>query len=160
MSDNEFSLECLRLTPRWVKPLVSLFQTLKENGDAYYFNPHQVTEKEISELAERSGRDLYYLLVGRERIFGYGLLRGWDEDYEVPSLGIVIDPSVRGNGLGVFLMHFLHAVALQRGSKKVRLRVHIENERAVRFYKKLGYNFESVKSADQYLVGYKQLTNV
>ena len=139
MSDNEFSLECLRLTPRWVKPLVSLFQTLKENGDAYYFNPHQVTEKEISELAERSGRDLYYLLVGRERIFGYGLLRGWDEDYEVPSLGIVIDPSVRGNGLGVFLMHFLHAV---------------------RFYKKLGYNFESVKSADQYLVGYKQLTNV
>ena len=78
----------------------------------------------------------------RERaVIGYGMLRGWDDGYETPSLGIAIAPGMQGRGLGRMLMEFLHAEARQRGADRIRLKVHAENVRAVALYQSLGYEF-------------------
>ena len=98
---------------------------------------------------------LYYIMVEGPSVLGYGLLRGWDEGYAIPSLGIAIHPSARSSGLGLSLMHFLHAAARRRGAAKVRLRVRNDNARAVELYKRLGYAFES--SEENYYVGFKEL---
>jgi ribosomal protein S18 acetylase RimI-like enzyme len=69
------------------------------------------------------------------------MLRGWDEGFEVPSLGIATRSSVRGTGLGGLLVQFLHAAACRRGANRVILKVYKDNIPARRLYEKLGYRF-------------------
>lgn len=148
------SLELVRLSPRWQESLKQFFQALRENGDAGFFCPHPTDDKTISQLAHYIGRDLYYVLVEDENVLGYGLLRGWDEGYQIPSLGLAIHPSARGHGLGKIFISFLHMLASRRGATKVRLRVLKNNKKAMRLYERFGYVFEEDSKQPEYWVGY------
>lgn len=157
MDTGSSSLEIVKFSPRWRGGLKKFFRALSENGDINFFCPHPTDEKTISDLAHYNGRDLYYVIVEEGRVLGYGLLRGWDEGYQVPSLGIAIHPMVRGKELGKILMSFLHVVASRRGADKVRLRVLKNNEKAISFYKRFSYIFEEDSNQAEYLVGFKLL---
>ena len=122
--------------------LAAFFQSLKTAGDEKYFHPHPLNDTEAKKRIHYTGRDLYYVLCGDDEILGYGMLRGWDEGYDIPSLGIVIHPSMRGSGLGKLFVYFLHIVACKRGASKVRLKVYPDNTNAISLYKKLGYIFQ------------------
>ncbi len=134
-------LQIIKANAMWTEPLSIFFQWLKDSGEIPYFSPHPFTREMAQYIARHKGKDLYYLLVDDLEILGYGMLRGWDEGYRIPSLGIFIHPNVRKSGFGQLMMHFLHAVAKYKGSPKVRLTVHPENRDAVRLYKKFGYHF-------------------
>lgn len=151
-------LQCVNLTQVWIEPLATFFSELGKNGDTKYFCPHPASSQALSELANKFKQDLYYLLVDGEKVLGYGLLRGWDEGYEIPSLGIAIHPDARNMGLGTTLMHFLHAAALRKGATKVRLRVHKHNRKAMAMYEGFGYSFAQGQSDGNYLVGIKRLS--
>lgn len=151
------SIELVRLAPRWLVGLKQFFQDLEENGDEVFFAPHPTDENSINRIANYSGRDLYCLLVEGEKVLGYGMLRGWDEGYQIPSLGVAIHPSARGEKLGKMLVNFLHILAFRRGASKVRLRVHTNNGKAISLYKSLGYVFEEDTNQVDYLVGFKSL---
>ena len=137
------------------RPLAEFFRVLRRAGDDKTFHPHPLTDEEAKRLAQYSGKDLYYVLVEGDKVLGYGMLRGWDEGYEVPSLGIVIHPSVRGMGLGKLFMHFLHAAARRRGASKIRLKVYPDNTTAVTMYQELGYTFQAEEAGQ--LVGFVDL---
>jgi ribosomal protein S18 acetylase RimI-like enzyme len=49
------------------------------------------------------------------RIVGYGMLRGWDEGYSVPSLGILVRAEACGQGIGKLLMEHLHLAPASGG---------------------------------------------
>ena len=155
-SMNSLTLEFRLVGKTLEQPLARFFHALRKAGDDRHFHPHPLTDDEAKRRAEYSGKDLYYVLVEGDTVFGYGMLRGWDEGYEVPSLGIVIHPSVRGTGLGELFMLFLHIVARRRGANKVRLKVHPDNTAAVALYRKLGYTFQT-EEAEQ-LVGFLDLS--
>jgi [ribosomal protein S18]-alanine N-acetyltransferase len=121
------------------------FTVLHEGGVDKFFHPHPFTAEAARERAAYSGKDLYYVVIEGDEILGYGMLRGWDEGYEVPSLGIVIHPLQQGLGLGRLLMDFLRLAAWRRGAKKIRLRVYPENTAAVNLYRKLGYELTPEK---------------
>jgi ribosomal protein S18 acetylase RimI-like enzyme len=157
MSEGDVSLEFVRLTRAWVKPLARFLRILEESGDAQFFAPHPNSEASINALVRSARRDLYCLLVEGEEVLAYGLLRGWDEGYEIPSLGIAIHPSARSSGLGRLVMHFLHASAARRGAQKVRLRVRKDNTLAIKLYEDLGYVLE--EHGNGYLIGFKSLGN-
>jgi ribosomal protein S18 acetylase RimI-like enzyme len=123
------------------EPLKDFFVELETRGDEIFFHPHPFTPEEAIKRANYDGKDLYYVLVSTGEILGYGMLRGWDEGYEIPSLGIAIRSSYRGKGLGILLMHFLHAAAKMRGASRIRLKVNAENSNAIRLYEKFGYKF-------------------
>jgi ribosomal-protein-alanine N-acetyltransferase len=146
------SLECLRLGPEWQQSLADFFQILRQAEYDKYFHPHPLTADEAERLCQYTGKDLYYIMVASDKVVGYGMLRGWDEGYEIPSLGIAIHPRARGKGLGKALMYFLHVVARWRGSPKIRLTVDRDNVAAVSLYKELGYSFREGTHAEQ-LVG-------
>jgi ribosomal protein S18 acetylase RimI-like enzyme len=110
-----------------------------------------MTDEEAKKLCGYSGRNLYYVACVGTAVLAYGLLRGWDEGYEIPSLGIAIHPEARGQGLARPFMAFLHAAAKARGATKVRLTVYTENRRAVELYRRMGYQFEAKN--DRELVG-------
>ena len=148
-------MEFCVVNQQWEKSLIDFFSLIKEQGDDLYFHPHPFTKEEAQQRANYQGQDLYCLLVKDKRILAYGMLRGWDEGYQIPSLGICLHPEIRGLGFGKLFMQLLHAAAKRRGSKKIRLTVDSQNHKAISLYQNLGYIFED-REAKQ-LVGYYDL---
>ena len=137
------ALEIRRVTPADELSLADIFEAIVGGGDAQYFHPHPLTKAEAHRLAHYEGQDLYYVAADGTNVQAYGMLRGWDEGYAIPSLGIIVHPAARGHGLGKLLMLFLHAAARTRGAKKIRLKVYRHNLSARQLYEHLGYRFDT-----------------
>ncbi len=148
-------LEFLRLTPPLAAKLTAFFEVLSARGDGRWFHPHPLTAVEAVRLCADEGRDLYYAAAAGDAVLAYGLLRGWDEGYAVPSLGIAVHPAARGLGLARAFMSFLHAAAALSGANRVRLKVYPDNAPARRLYERLGYRLEP--AADGQLLGFLDL---
>jgi ribosomal-protein-alanine N-acetyltransferase len=145
------ALEFCRLRPPLQTRLAAFFDVLTARGDDRWFHPHPFTAEEAARLCAYQGRDLYYAAVAGDQVLAYGMLRGWDEGYETPSLGIAVHPDARGLGLARTFMGFLHVAASFQGARKVRLKVYPDNGAARRLYESLGYQLES--TADGQLMG-------
>ena len=150
-------IECRQLRPDLVIPLIDFFKAISANSENFRFHPHPLTAEEAACRCDYKGDDLYYVLIEAEggRVLGYGMLRGWDEGYAFPSLGIAIHPEAQGVGLGRLLMQFLHVAAKRRSAQKIRLKVYSDNQCAVNLYQQLGYYFDDEE--DGQLVGWKEL---
>lgn len=144
------ALEIRRLAPEFEKSLVVFFKALRTGSEVSLFHPHPLNAETASLLSKSTGLDLYYLMMIGDTILAYGMLRGWDEGYQVPSLGLAVHPDFRGRGLGDLLLNFLHAAARQRGAKSIRLKVYTDNAKAVKLYKKYCYKFTLV-AEDEWL---------
>jgi len=142
------------LRPQHAGSLGELFEALAAAGDDRFFHPHPLTRAEATSRCDHSGGDLYCALVDGDRVVGYGLLRGWEEGYDVPSLGIAIHPELRRAGAATQLMRHLHAQARTRGAARVRLKVYPDNSAARELYERFGYRFEP---ADGELIGVCEL---
>ncbi len=139
----------------WIEKLTSFFERIKKKGEDKYFHPHSFDKKQVEQLGDYKGNDLYFLQTYENAICGYGMLRGWDEGYRVPSLGIIIHPDHRGKGLGEKFMVFLHNQAKQKGAKQICLKAYPGNKSAISLYKKMGYLFDGEKEGQ--LSGYIKL---
>lgn len=141
-----------RLTPRHVHELVAFLERLADSGDGRLFHPHPFTSEAVAKFAAPGCRDEYVVVTaGREGpVVAYGMLRGWEEGFEVPSLGIAVDCQWRGCGLGRRLVSQLHAIAISRAAPAVRLKVYRSNAAAVAIYRSFGYEFQP-HSHDQWL---------
>jgi glycosyltransferase involved in cell wall biosynthesis len=156
-ASNDQNITCRILRPDDDAGLAKLFDAFRAAGIDKFFHPHPLTAEEAAARANHKGKDVYAIVCDGARAVGYGMLRGWDEGYDIPSFGIAVDPAAQGQGYGRKLMEFLHEVARQRGAKKVRLKVYPDNERAVNLYRELGHQFEPTLENGQ-LVGYLDLT--
>jgi ribosomal protein S18 acetylase RimI-like enzyme len=125
-----------------------LLTDLLSDIDRTFFRPHPFTADEVTRIAGRSGRDVYAMLLDHGRPVAYGLLRGWDEGYSTPSLGVAVRSDSRHKGFGRAMMAFLHAEVLARGSTRVRLRVHPDNSSARRLYESLSYSYEAEEGGE------------
>ena len=139
----------------WEGPLAAFCEALIQAGEQRHFHPHPFTLEEVKKRVQQKGEDLYYIAVEGQTVLGYGMLRGWDDGYAVPSLGVAIHPAVRGTGLGRAFTYFLHAAARRKGAKQVRLKVYPDNAAALNLYRKLGYLFSGQEAGQ--LVGYAEL---
>jgi ribosomal protein S18 acetylase RimI-like enzyme len=91
-------------------------------------------------------------MIDYDVVIGYGMLRGWDEGYSIPFLGISIHPSHHGKGYGKIMMNHLHRIAYDCGVRSIKLKVYKDNIGAISLYKKLGYILTEDKDSDK-LVG-------
>lgn len=128
-----------RLTPPDEMALMVLFRTILDDPTSGGFRPHPFDAPTAARLARHAGRDAYLVAEAGGTLVAYGMLRGWDDGYSIPSLGIYLSPQVRGTGAVEPLMHDLHRFAAQAGATQVRLTVDAWNERAIRLYRRLGY---------------------
>ena len=157
LPDHDHStVEIQQVIPDTEQHLAVFFTRLQSCSIEQYFHPHPLTSDEARKRARYSGPDFYCVLRMKGEIQGYGMLRGWEEGYEIPSLGIVIHPDKQGQGLGRMLIQYLHQEAQCRGAKKIRLRVAPENRKALSLYKSIGYKFSTVKEGP-YQVGVFEL---
>jgi len=123
------------------KGLAGLFDALRDNGDEHFFHPHPLTFDEAGRIAVYKGKDFYAVMQCEGSLVGYGMLRGWDEGYLIPSLGLALHPEVRGMGFGKRFINFLHQEAKKRQAVKVRLTVDRANGSALHLYLNAGYVF-------------------
>jgi ribosomal protein S18 acetylase RimI-like enzyme len=154
------ALQITRLSMESAASLVELLRAIDAVDDRGWFRPHPFDSAHVDALCNPSKRDLHYVLRDSATAIGYGLLRGWDEGYPTPSLGIAVHPAWRGLGFGASLMQFLHSAARLRGVDRIRLRVHAANQAAIALYRHLGYEFEErppASSTDGLLVAFKEL---
>ena len=148
---SAYPLELRRVCQEHERGLTRFFEALVAEGADRWFNPHPFTPEHASLLAGYQGRDLYYVATQGEAVVAYGMLRGWEAGYDVPSLGIAVLGRARGTGLARTFMQFLHTAARLNGAPRVRLKVYPENAAARRMYESMGYRFEP--GADHQLLG-------
>ncbi|HLY14032.1 MAG TPA: GNAT family N-acetyltransferase [Candidatus Limnocylindrales bacterium] len=109
------------------------------NIDGTYFQPHPMTYAEATRICALHGKDVFLIgMVGPVAV-AYGMLRGWDEGFVMPSLGLGVRRSSEGQGYGRAMLQALHAAARAGGTDRVRLRVHPLNTRAAEMYRAAGY---------------------
>jgi len=149
------NLKYTLVSPSWAEKLAQFFKDIIANKDDLYFHPHPLTCEMAKKIAIHKGDDLYFLQIKDNRIAGYAMLRGWDEGYTIPSLGIAMHPNFRNQGLGTDFMGFLHNQARAKGADKVRLKVYLSNTRARHFYESLEYSF--IDEENGQLIGYCEL---
>ena len=140
------TIEIRKIDKELSTQLNQFFMDIVKSGDQEYFHPHPFSPEQVNHIVEYEGNDLYFALVKGSNIFGYGILRGWDEGFSIPSLGIIIRKNMRGRGFGKLLMHFLHVVAKEKGATQVRLKVYPENFISKKLYENMGYEFDSCEN--------------
>ena len=149
------NLEYTLVSPSWAEKLAQFFSALVVNKDDLHFHPHPLTNEMAKKIAKYEGDDLYFLQIKDNEITGYAMLRGWDEGFTIPSLGIAIHPNFRNQGLSLEFMEFLHNQARAKGATKVRLKVYSNNAGARHLYENLGYSF--IDEENGQLIGYYEL---
>jgi ribosomal protein S18 acetylase RimI-like enzyme len=144
-----------KVTPQWVEKLTQFFHEIVIEKEDKFFHPHPLNSREAEKIASYQGQDLYLLQTKSNEITGYGMLRGWDEGFSVPSLGIAIHPSFRRKGLAKIFLAFMHQRAKKKGAKKIRLTVCTHNVAAIELYLSFGYTFGEEK--DHKVIGFCEL---
>jgi ribosomal protein S18 acetylase RimI-like enzyme len=103
------------------------------------FNPFPLTRATALSLlgAERSDR-FYGGFVG-DAWAAFAMLRGWDEGFDVPSLGVLVDRQWQGRGIGGWITDFAIDEARRLKCRRVRLSVYASNDAALRIYVRRGF---------------------
>ena len=138
---RELDCPIRRLGPRDVEGLTCLFAAFQLAGYKKDFHPHDFDLASATRICSAEGRD--YFCCGWDGLtaISYGLLRGFDEGYAVPSLGIATHPNRRRDAHGLDMMRHLHAVARGLGATRIRLKVYPGNHAAMALYASTGYVF-------------------
>lgn len=121
--------------PKEAEALLELLEALAGS----HFYPHPFDRENAERIASYRGQDVYLVAWEDSRPVAYGLLRGWDAGYAIPSLGVAVRPDCEGRGYGKAMLIALHQAARAKGATAVRLRVHPDNVRARRLYDLFGY---------------------
>jgi len=121
------------------KPLSRFFVRNAVPNVTSGFDPFPLTTETARKIALEPRRDCYYGALLGGRLVGMSMLRGWDEGFEVPSFGVVVDPEFAGKGIGGRLTDFAIAEATRLGSPSVRLSVYASNPLAHAMYERRGF---------------------
>lgn len=115
---------------------------LEQNDDSEtvrHFNPFPLEPATAERLVDAERDDRFYVLELADDLVGLMMLRGWDEGYEVPSFGVLVDRGHRDRGLGRFLTDFAIAESRRLGCPAIRLSVYGDNDRARAIYESRGF---------------------
>jgi len=84
-------------------------------------------------------RDRYFAMYEGEMIVCFGMLRGWDEGYEVPTFGLTADHRSNGRGHGWRMWRWAIGLARDLGAKKLRITTDLKNAIILGMAAKLGF---------------------
>lgn len=148
------SAEVRTLGPADAAALARFFATVAGDPAALaYFRPHPFDEATAEAICSRTGRDEYFAVFDAGEVVGYGMLRGWDEGYEVPAFGVCVRGDQRGRGLGRVLLGFAIERAREAGARSVMLKVFDDNLPARALYESFGFTFAERTPDGAQLVG-------
>jgi RimJ/RimL family protein N-acetyltransferase len=106
-------------------------------GDEYVLRGwlHATTRETVATIAERDGRIVGFAYVQRYNV-------PWT--LHVGNVVAVVDPALRGQGLGTQLLRAAIENAFVLGLQKLAARILIEDRDSVRVFEKLGFRHEGI----------------
>jgi ribosomal-protein-alanine N-acetyltransferase len=127
--------------------LGELFAELAGGPEAQQFHPHPLTRPEAVRIAsgDPARLDLYFAAFVGDRLVGYGMLRGWDEGYGIPSFGVAVRKGYRDRGIGRAMLLYSIDLAREKGAATMMLKVHRDNPGAIHLYESVGFAFEETE---------------
>ena len=138
-ADTSRSLQLHEISSYLREELESLFSEITACGDDTFFHPHPFSPEYAETLCAYQGRDYYGMGFCAGEIVGYAMLRGWDEGFSRPTVGIYIRPKWRKKGLASLMLQLLLPEAKQRGATEVMAKVYAENTPSRKAFASAGY---------------------
>ena len=129
-----------------INTVLAFFKAISQTHILENFNPHPFDESFATWLNQYKGKDEYFFLVEGHHILAYGMLRGWDEAFERPSLGICSHPSFKKQGHANTMMSHLIQISKNRKVKEIILKVKRDNLGAKTLYKKFGFHLKPLNA--------------
>jgi RimJ/RimL family protein N-acetyltransferase len=137
-----------------------LLKRLDEETSFMLFEPGErkttidTQRQQIQKLLEDS-RSIILVCEEHERLVGFIAGLGGNVARNRHSMYIVIGilQEYAGNGIGTMLFERLEHWARERGFHRLELTVMTHNERAIRLYKKMGFEVEGVKKHSLFVNG-------
>lgn len=128
--------QAMSIRPLAVADAPSLCQLLEAQTPAYiqFFTPFRFEVDHLTELLARRKRDVWMGLRWQSKLIGFFLLRGWDEGFDVPSYGVLIDESFKGYGFARLSLRVAKSIAMLRQAPRLMLKVHPQNHEAKRLF--------------------------
>jgi ribosomal protein S18 acetylase RimI-like enzyme len=135
------------IAPEDAEQLGELLVALAAGSEARQFHPHPLTAQEACRIAQGAAarKDLYFAAFLGERLVGYGMLRGWDEGYSIPSFGVAVSLAYRGRGIARSLLRYAIQRARESGAGTMMLKVHLNNHDARHIYESEGFVFQEIQ---------------
>jgi RimJ/RimL family protein N-acetyltransferase len=99
-----------------------------------FFHPFSFDLKTIEEILGRRREDVFTGIYRQDQLVGFFMLRGWDQGFEVPTFGILIDEGHSELGLARLSLRMAKRICRLRGSPRIMLKVSPENEAAKYLY--------------------------
>jgi ribosomal protein S18 acetylase RimI-like enzyme len=104
-----------------------------------FFHPFALCRETAESLISTPRLDRFYLLLSHDQIVGFSMLRGWDEGFVIPSLGMFIHFRRQGRGWGKILLEHTVEDARRLDCSEVKLTVYAGNVIAHNLYKSYGF---------------------
>jgi len=140
----------------FAKELTDLL-SLEEKEYSKYFIPFNFDYSTINKILTEKKEDKFFGLFVDDSLIGFYMLRGFDEGYEIPSFGVWISKAYSAKGLSKLTLQHAVSICKINGVKKLLLKVHPENKRAIKIYKNFGFIKESVDPKNKNLIYYKDI---
>lgn len=119
--------------------IISNFLLIQDKEYIKFFTPFSFDVETISSILSKKNKDGYFGIIWKDRVIGLFLLRGWDDGYQIPSYGVVIDQMYNNRGLGQLTMEFSKAYCRLCACHQIMLKVHPQNKVAQHIYEKNGF---------------------
>jgi RimJ/RimL family protein N-acetyltransferase len=132
----------------------ALSEWLRAQPPAYarFFHPFGYDELAVADALARQERDVFMGLFWGEGIVGFFMLRGWNEGYEVPAFGILIDEQYRGCGLEMAALDTAKVICRLRNVSRLMIKMHPDNISAKGVARKTGFSQTGVDEASGNLI--------
>ena len=119
--------------------VISAMLTKQSECYIQYFRPFDFGLASIRELLMKAQNDIFMGIFWGENLAGFFFLRGWDEGYDIPAYGVVIDQEFRCIGLGSLTLNAAKTLCKLRHVPRVMLKVHPNNLAARHLYEAAGF---------------------
>jgi len=87
---------------------------------------------------DRSSRSAFLVATINRKVVGYALAFHSEARAEIHSIAVA--PAERGRGVAIALLRRIIALLRRRGFETISLNVRLENDAAIRLYRKLGFH--------------------
>lgn len=148
MGDN------LTVRPLRIEDAGALSHFLRSQDAKYarFFHPFGFDPETVAAVISNQRQDVLMGVYWQERMAGFFMLRGWDEGYETPAFGILIDEEYRGCGLEMLSLEAAKIICRLRGASRLMIKMHPENISAKGVARKTGFVQSGVETESGNLI--------
>ena len=109
------------------------------------FHPFQDESIEhLQILINQNAKDRYYRVTLNQIWVAFYMLRGWQQGFNRPSFGLLVDHEYANKGLGKLCLQSALTECRLLGIQEIMLKVSPNNSYANKIYRNAGFNFDSM----------------